>query len=336
MSSLGFNGSDSSSGVAASSSSSSSSSSSGLSSMLSPFGNGSQVGTDAGSSSNFDVRAFLESNSYVAKFAFILMVFILFMVLLRLGVLLLVWLFSPGSSPTLLDGTVRADDLRTVYQDPNEKDSIPIIRSTNESSGIEFTWSVWVNVSNPPEGDKYSRVFNKGTAISKSTTGADKGIYVPNNAPGIYLKKGSEGTDKVVALAVIMNVANSKGDDYYEKIEVTNVPMERWVNIMVRVTNNIIDVYINGRLAKRHKAVGVPLQNYGNIFIGEQSSADSFTGMISSLKYFNYALGATKIITVVNDGPNKKMLTRGGEDDEGSVKPSSYLSSQWFYNNNRV
>ena len=166
----------------------------------------------------FGLKEFMESNSYVAKFAFILMVFILFMIFLRLGVLFLAWIFSPGTNPTLLDGTITADDMRVISQDPKDKSSVPIIRSTNESAGIEFTWSVWVNITKPPSNVGYSRVFNKGTSVSKIQTGEDAGIYVPNNAPGLYVKNDKDGSDNVVTLAVIMNVANSAKAEYFERL----------------------------------------------------------------------------------------------------------------------
>jgi hypothetical protein len=333
-----MNGSSSDSGAGSTSSSSSGNSSilpsmPSMGNMFSGFSSPSEAGATPG---EFGFKEFMESNSYVAKFAFILMVFILFSVFLRLGVMLIAFLFSPGTNPILLDGTIQADDMRTISQNPKEKGSVAVIRSTNEQTGIECTWSVWVNIAKPPVNSNYSRVFNKGTYVSKQTSGADAGIYTPNNAPGLYVKSDTDGQDKVVTLAAVINVANASNKSYYEKLEVKNVPLGRWVNVMIRITNNTVDVYINGRLAKRHKVNGVPMQNYGDVYIGEQGTESAFSGMISTLQYFNYALGTTKIISVVDAGPNKKMMTKGEGEEGGSVTASSYLSTQWYFNNNKI
>jgi hypothetical protein len=44
----------------------------------------------------FGTKEFLESNSLVAKFAFILLVIFLFIILLRLGISVLAYLFRPN------------------------------------------------------------------------------------------------------------------------------------------------------------------------------------------------------------------------------------------------
>ena len=48
-------------------------------------------------------QEFLESNSIVATFAFIILVLILFFVLLRLGSSIMTWVFSPTESPVLIN-----------------------------------------------------------------------------------------------------------------------------------------------------------------------------------------------------------------------------------------
>ena len=62
----------------------------------------------------------------VAKLAFLLLVVIVFILLLRLGVSLLGWLLGPSSSPYLVKGMKSAKELRVISQDPNVKDAVPI------------------------------------------------------------------------------------------------------------------------------------------------------------------------------------------------------------------
>ena len=289
--------------------------------------------SEASAAGGFSTRDFLESNSYVAKFAFILMVFILFTIFLRLGILLLAYLFSSSTNPVLLDGTIMANNATVINQNPKDKNSVPILRSTNERGGLEFTWSVWMNITSADT--RYQRVFSKGESVGQD----GEGIYYPNNSPGLYVRVESDNTAKsvqtpnsnVVTLAVVMNVYNSERSQIQDVIKVKNIPIARWVNVMVRVVDDNVDVFVNGRLAKRHKSPGVPLQNYGRVYIGD---AKTFNGMISTLQYFNYALGATKILDLVESGPNMKMIS---SDEAGGKTPySSYLHMQWFFNNNAL
>ena len=51
-------------------------------------------------------KDFIESNSIVAKFAFLLLVLLLFVIALRLGTSILSYIFSPSSEPILVNGMI--------------------------------------------------------------------------------------------------------------------------------------------------------------------------------------------------------------------------------------
>jgi len=89
--------------------------------------------------------------------------------------------------------------------------------------------------------------------------------------------------------------------------------------------NNILDVYINGRLLRRHRLSGVARQNYGSTNL---SLGGGFPGYRSDLKYFNYAIGTGEIDWIVENGPD--LNAEGG--DLGTSKPY-YLANRWFNDN---
>jgi len=91
-------------------------------------------------------QEFLDSNSIVAKFAFLIVVLMLFVVLLRLGSSLLTWFLTPSTDPVLINGMINARQMVVIPQDPSVKGAIPIVRSVNDATGIEFTWSVWMYI----------------------------------------------------------------------------------------------------------------------------------------------------------------------------------------------
>lgn len=271
-------------------------------------------------------KAFLESNSIVAKFAFLILVLLLFMMLLSLGSAILTYVFKPKHDPILIDGMINSKQLMIIPQDPGIKGAKPIYRSDNEREGIEFTWSVWINIDDYSyKQDEFKHVFHKGNNnVSTNDTGAGQaGINFPNNGPGLYLTPVIKDTKKgnTAGLLIIMN-SFARID---ERITVGGIPINKWVNIIIRVTKQTqLDVYISGVLVKRHKLAGVPKQNYGDVYA---SLNGGFSGNTSSLRYFEYALNTSQIQNILNKGPNDKMITGSSM---GKKDTNKYLSTRWF------
>jgi hypothetical protein len=319
-----------------------------LSGITSSFSKPSDAGLSSSGAGGFGLKEFMESNSLVAKFAFILMVFIVFSVSVKLAIIGLSYFMLPTNSPYVLDGTANTEDLEMVItQDPAKKDSIFISRSMNEDGGLEYTWSAWFLIKDVPIAEgKYSRIFSKGGEGTKynNPSNSSDGIYFPNNAPGLYIRYSDEITatnpdrtdkGKNVSLVAVVDVSGKEDSttdkklNLHERLIATDIPMKNWVNAVIRVTNNVIDLYINGRLAQRRKTAGIPVQNYGNVFIGEDKGNNRFSGYISTIQYFNYSIGANKIKSIVDEGPNMKMITNtGGEAEEKGA--GSYLSNIWY------
>ena len=254
--------------------------------------------------------SFLESNSLVAKFAFMLLVIFAFIILLRVGISLISYLLKPSGSTQLIDGMVDAKQMIVFPQDPSDNNAVTIYRSINENQGIEFTWSVWIYINNLQylEG-QYKHIFHKGNSNLEKT-----GLNFPNNAPGLYLAPNTN------SLAVIMNTFNVIN----EEITIPDVPLNKWFNVIIRCKNTTLDVYANGTIIRSINLVGVPKQNYGDVYVGMNGG---FDGNVSNLWYYNYALGTAAIQKIVSDGPNTDIIGSTGMND----KSRNYLSLRWFF-----
>lgn len=258
-------------------------------------------------------RDFLYSNSIVAKFAFLILILILFMFIIRLGVSFMAWFFSPEKNPVLIKGMIKSKQHHIYEQDPIMKGSQIIMRSVNDNGGLEFTWSVWIFVDDfSYMQNEYKHIFHKGDDFINS-----QGLAYPNNGPGLYI------TPKTNNLMVVMNTFNKIN----EEVIIQDLPLNKWVNVIIRVSNQRqLDVFINGTLTKRHILDSVPKQNYGNVFV---SMNGGFSGNTSLLQYFSNAIGTNEIQSIVDKGPNMKML----DSDMSQGKPR-YLSMRWFLRNN--
>ena len=264
---------------------------------------------------NNENSSFLETNNMFAKFAFLLVLLFLFIIVFRVGIMIVSWFFQPTGSPHLIDGIVDASQKRIIYQNPNDENALTIYRSTNERKGIEFTWSVWIYIKEINyDRKKYSTIFYKG-----NNDQADTGLNFPNNAPGLYLEPETNN------LLVIMNTFSVIN----EEIKVPDIPLNKWINIMLRCQNTTLDVYVNGTITRSLELSDVPKQNYGNVYVG---SDGGFNGFISDLWYFDHSLGPGEITRLVKKGPNLKMSNSDGDDL--NINKPDFLSLRWYFYGN--
>jgi hypothetical protein len=262
------------------------------------------------STEKFGTREFLESNSLVAKTAFLLLVIFIFIILLRAGISLIGYFLKPSESPQLINGMVDATQMIVFPQDPSNNGAVTIYRSVNATDGIEFTWSTWIFINNlQTNAGIYKHVFSKGNSNIQQD-----GLIQPNNAPGLYI---APNTNDLVVLMNTFNVIN-------EEIIIPDMPLNKWFNVIIRCQNTTLDVYINGTITRSIELSGVPKQNYGDVYVAMNGG---FNGYISNLWYYNYALGTASIQNLVSRGPNTKMIGSNGMNDT----QADYLSLRWFF-----
>ena len=276
---------------------------------INQFSNAASVNADASTS-------YLSSNTLIAKFAFLILVIIVFLFLLNLGIMLIQYFYSPSEDPYLIKGMVSGTDPVTIQQDPNNSDSILIRRSNNESTGLEFTWSVWLHI-NELEDQKnvYQHIFNKG-----DTSFSSKGIANINNGPGLYLINNNSSMNVGSAQLRVVMDSNNKSDNNY--IDIKEVPIKKWVHVAIRMQNTVMDVYVNGIIAGRLTMTDVPKQNYNNINVNQNYG---FNGKLSNLRYYSRALNVFEINNVVSTGPNLETYL-----PVENTPYYGYLSQLWY------
>jgi len=212
----------------------------------------------------------------------------------------------------------------TIAQNPNVKRSKPISLSDNERTGIEFSYSfyLYVHPSTFREHAGLLHLFHKGYANP-----------FPLMAPGVFMHAHTN------TLRVYMNTF--KGWNQYADVQ--NVPVNKWVHMVVLCKNKALEVYVNGNLSRKMAFDGfAPYQNYQDIHCFSQRSftlrkatipslgdADmeivgAMKGMLSRLTYFNYALAYSEIHQLMNEGPSSTM----DGDMMNDIPP--YLADNWW------
>ena len=213
----------------------------------------------------------------------------------------------------------------TVSQNPNIKGSKPVSLSNNERSGIEFSYTFYLNVSPTAFRQEYglSHIFHKGYPAQ-----------FPLLAPGVYMRSDTN------TLRVYMNTYKT----WNNYVEVENIPVSKWVHIAIVCNESSLEVYVNGNLAKKLSFEGyAPYQNYDDIICFSQrvislkqsivpSVEDNgfnvfgcMAGQLSKLNYFSYALCYAEIQQLMNDGPSSKL-----QSSMTNVNVPPYLDDTWW------
>jgi len=274
---------------------------------------------------------FLQSNSIIAKIAFILLVVILFNILLRLGIFLLNYFAKTNENPYLIKGLIDGSKAIRVIQDPINEDSVSLQRSDNKPTGIEYTWSVWLFINSVGstasirnDNNHFHHIFHKGTnTYSTDINSSNFGLSTLSNGPGVYLSYKN-----IPTIRVIMDTVS---ENQPAVIDVDNIPLKKWFNLMVRIQNTSLDIYINGVISAHSIMDNVPKQNFYDVFVCDHSG---FDGSLSNLRYYASALNIFSINEIVARGPNltpSVSASVGRSNAYNSGKSGfRYLSNLWY------
>ena len=280
-------------------------------------------GLDGFSQSSNDIGEastdFLSANGILAKFVFIIMVLVAFMILMKVGISILGYMFGPWTNPYLIKGSLGGSTTASIKQDPRNEDSAIILKSNDRNKGIEFTWSIWVYLN---EGmDEVNNIFVKGNEEFSLNN------YNLLNGPGLYVKPAT--TDSGVTtynLEVKMDTMNSTEDT-----EVLDVPIQKWFHVAIRMQNKVMDTYINGVVTDRLNLTSLPKQNFNDVTI---HGNNGYSGTSSNLRYYSYALNVFEINNIVMFGPDLSPSSLSA-DSKALSGNYSFLSSTWYGQNYR-
>jgi hypothetical protein len=275
-------------------------------------------------------KEFMQANSAISKFVAVVLSILLFYILFNIGVYYLNQYFMPGNKPQIVDGLIDSNTQMVVSSNPNVLNAAPILRSVNQSQGLEFTWDVWFfikDVENLIKNNNYSLLFSKGIA---SQSGNSRQLITStddllNVCPGAYISyKGDKQGQAQLTIAMNTYTDPAIGNSGSETVMIPDIPLNKWVHLAIRVQSKSVDIYINGVLTQRHNLQTLPKQNYYDTYVGDPQG---FNGFISSLNYYNYALNYDQIQSDYVKGPN--MVMKGTNT---KINYKDYLAMNWYYN----
>ena len=178
----------------------------------------------------------------------------------------------------------------------NGQTASTISASSLETNGTDvpssnFAYSVWfyVNDWNYRYG-KPKVIF--GRMGSKSTTGAGSvdGISGLDPCPAVVL--GPVENNIMVSLGCYPGAnqlpTTTGGNTIVHTCGITNIPIQKWVNLIISIYGRTMDVYIDGKLVRTCLLPGVAsVNNNADIYV---TPAGGFDGWTSRLQYYPNSL----------------------------------------------
>lgn len=264
-------------------------------------------------------KSFLNSNGFIAKVVFLILVVIIYIIFFYIVVYLIDYFTSVPSNPFLINGQVEGTTLISIPQNPSNTSSKTIVRSNNRPTGIEFTWVVWLNYKDSIKDGVYSPVFVKGDISTP-----DLSYCSINNCPGVYFGKKTDTMPNALHILIDTPSSQAINNTNIPIIKIDNLPIDTYFHLAIRCQNTYIDIYINGTLVKRQNLMNVPKQNYYNVNVCPNGG---FSGTLSNLQYFDKALTVVEINNIVQNGPNQKAIKTG--NPFSSILPNT-ISTSWY------
>jgi hypothetical protein len=246
--------------------------------------------------------------NFVLKIILLIVFLILFIVIMK-------YLFKDASKLTnnIQDGKIQS----TISSSSLTTDGI-------SSSSNNFTYSVWFYVSdwNYRYGEP-KVIFGRMGAKSQSDNGSIRGLSGVDPCPVVFL--GGLENNVTIGMAcypgvdaIIEKPENKKS--IIHKCTVNNVPIQKWVNLLISVYGRTLDVYIDGKLVKTCLLPGIARINQ-NADI-QLTPRGGFDGWTSKLQYWANSLNPQEAWNVYVKGFNDKGVLGSYVSPDYSMKVS--------------
>ena len=177
--------------------------------------------------------------------------------------------------------------------------------ATNGSNvpSSNFAYSVWFYVNN--WNYRYGEpkvIFGRMGAPSGSGTGAIEGVSGLDPCPAVVL--GAVENNVSISLGCFPGLDQEPttpgGKTVVHTCSVSNVPIQKWVNLSISVYGRTLDVYIDGKLVRTCLLPGVAsINNNSNIYVTPKGG---FEGWTSRLQYFPNSINPQEARNIYSKG----------------------------------
>jgi hypothetical protein len=228
---------------------------------------------------------------------------------------------------TALSGIVNGEVMTTI--------SASSLSKSATGNANNFAYSIWFYIEdwNYRYGEEKVIFGRMNSSSSAPTTGSINGISGVDPSPVVYLG-GMEnnifialgcypGLDQISASTNTSNPPTAQA--VVHTCQVNNIPIQRWVNLLISVYGRTLDVYVDGKLVRTCLLPGVSMiNNNANVYVTPQGG---FNGWTAKLQYWPNPLNPQQAWNVYNKGYgtsvfNSDFQVKVSFEDNGTTKSS--------------
>lgn len=199
------------------------------------------------------------------------------------------------------------------------------VKLPSNVNGKEYAYSFWIYIDAEQIEQTANNKFVLGRLSNNTNLSIGSPIFILDktlNKMHVYVKKTGD-----------IPVEFDKIHETYPESTLTipYVPLQRWINIILVVDNNFVQLFMDGELRQvkdlstfvtvgsQSNIVASPV---GNVAIGSSGGVPSFKGFISKVQVFNYAVSIDHAKIIYQVGPlNKSVLSNIGIPVYGIQNP---------------
>ena len=185
------------------------------------------------------------------------------------------------------------------------------LATSNGVSSTNFAYSIWfyINDWNYRYGEPkviFGRMGSKGGSSDASgNSNSIEGVSGLNPCPSVVL--GAIENNITVALSCYPGTNNTdvqpsgSGSNFVvHNCNISNVPIQRWVNMVLSVYGRTLDLYIDGKLVRTCLLPGTAnINNNADVYVTPQGGFDGWT---SKFQYYPNSLNPQEVWNIYSQG----------------------------------
>jgi hypothetical protein len=188
-------------------------------------------------------------------------------IIVVLTLLLLYVIVRTITYPSGLTSQTDAKTMQTVSSDDLE---------SGDSSSVNFAYSIWFYV------DDWNYKYGQAKVIFGRLDQNKK------PCPSVILAP----TQNNVNVSMTVYPSSNSPNEIIHSCGVHNIPIQRWVNLIISVYNRSLDIYIDGKLVRTCMLPGVPkIDNSADVQV---TPGGGFSGYTTKLQYWDEAIDPQK------------------------------------------
>ena len=192
----------------------------------------------------------------------------------------------------------------TLYSGGNAKNEklIPVSKIPGNKNSVDFTYSLWIYIK-----DWQYRYGDKKVIFTRQKTGGT------DHYTEVSLAQSTNTLN--VSMASGNGLCGGVPGGNCHAISVENIPIQRWVHIMVSTNNRAVDTYIDGKLVKTTILPSPPYtkgQSEAPIKVCPKPSGKTqggFEGEISKFRYISRTVNPREAYEIYREGPGGNWLS---------------------------